>query len=135
MAASSRPKSSLGKISPLILALAIPALVLIFAVVVIVTRGGGRFGGIDAFPYSEYLHNPETLRGNTYLVRGKIESRLAYAEGKGSIIAVKLLSLGDGSVPVFVPEEPRRNLEVGQQFDIKVRIVRDTLVAEDMEKL
>ena len=130
-----KSKSSLGKISPLLLALAIPALVLIFAVFVIVAKGGGRFGGIEELPYESYLRNVETLRGNTYVVKGKIESRLGYTEGKGSVIAVKLLKLGEGAVPVFVPQQSGRNLEVGQLYNIKVRVERDTLVAQDMEKL
>lgn len=130
-----RHKFSPGKVSPLLLAFAIPAAVLVFAVIVIVVRGGGRFGGMEAFPLTTYLRDPETLRGNTYVIKGQIDSRLGYAEGKGAIIAVKLLDMDGGRVPVFVPEQSGRNLEVGQRFNIRVTVRRDRVEAEDMEKI
>ncbi len=126
---------SSGKISPLLLAFAIPAAVLVFAVVVIVVRGGGRFGGLEPFPYATYLRDAETLRGNTYVLKGQIDGRLSYAEGKGAVIAVKLLDMAGGRVPVFVPENSGRNLEVGQRFNIRVTVRRDRVVAEDLEKI
>jgi hypothetical protein len=126
---------SSGKISPMVLAFLIPVLVLIFAVAVIVTRGGGKFGGIEKFPLTTYLHDAETLRGNSYVMRGQIDSRLGFTEGKGAVIAVKLLENGDGRVPVFVPEQTGRNLEVGQRFNIRVTVRRDMVVAQDMEKI
>lgn len=125
-----------GKVSPLLFAFAIPAIVLVFAVVVIVARGGGKFGGLAVFPYEKYLGDAESLRGNTYLIRGEIDRRLASKDGRGAVIAVKLLDdTSHGRVPVFVPEQAGRNLDVGQRFNIRVTVRRDTIVAEEMEKL
>lgn len=129
------PKKSPGKISPLLLAFAIPAAVLVFAVIVIVVRGGGKFGGLEEFPLPTYLREPETLRGNTYVIKGQIDSRLAYDEGKGAIIVVKLLDMAGGRVPVFVPEKSAGNLSVGQRFNIRVTVRRDRVEAVDMEKI
>ena len=107
----------------MILAFAIPAVVLVFAVVVIVSRGGGKSAGSEKFPLTAYMHDAETLRGNSYVLRGQIDSRLGYTEGKGAVIAVKTLeSTGEGRVPVFVPEQAGRNLEVGQRFNIRVTV-------------
>lgn len=130
-----RPRFTAGKVSPLLLAFAVPALVLIFAGVVLVARGGGRLGGLEPLPYTKYRDDPETLRGNTYLVRGQIDRRLRHEEGKGSVVVVRLLDAGDRPVPVFVPEIEGRNLDPGQRYSIRVVVRRDVLVAEDMEKL
>jgi hypothetical protein len=135
MVTPSRFPGKAGKISPLILAFAIPAVVLLFAVIVIVVRGGGRFGSLEPFPYTTYLRDAETLRGNTYVIKGQIDGRLSYAEGKGAVIAVKLLDMVGGRVPVFVPEQSAGNLSVGQRFNIRVSVRRDMVVAEDMEKI
>ncbi len=129
------PASSPGKIPPLLLAFAIPACVLVFAVVVIVVRGGGRFGGLEPFPHAVYLRDAETLRGNTYLLRGQIDSRLAQDETKGSLIAVRTLDAAASRVPVFVPAGVGPNLAVGQRFKMKISVRRDMLTVEDMEKL
>lgn len=128
-------KKSPGRIAPLLLAFAIPVVVLLFAAVVIVVRGGGRFGGLDPFPYSAYLRDAETLRGNTYLLRGQIESRLGHDETKGSLIGVRMLDAAGAPVPVFVPLKFGGNLDVGQRFNLKVTVRRDMLSVEDMEKL
>ena len=129
-------RRSPGKVSPLVFAFAIPAVVLVFAVIVIVSRGGGKFGGLAPFPYDTYLRDSETIRGNSYLIRGEIDRRLGAADGKGSVIAVKLLDDGGkGRVPVFVPEKSGRNIEVGQRFNIRVTVRSTMIVAEEMEKI
>lgn len=135
LAPSSRRRNSPGKVSPLLLAFSIPAAVLVFAVVVIVVRGGGRFGGLEPFPYPAYLRDSETLRGNTYLLRGQIDARLRHLEGKGALISVRMLDAAGSRVPVFVPEQGGGNLDVGQRFNLKVSVRRDMLVVEDMEKI
>ena len=122
-----------GKVSPLVYILALPAAVLIFAAVVLVARRT-RVGDAEPFPYSAYLRDAEPLRGNTYLVRAQIESRVAYAEKKGSVYSVKLLDNTAGRLAVFVPESVRRDIEAGQRYDMRVVLKRDRLVVEAMEK-
>jgi hypothetical protein len=39
-----------------------------------------------------------------------------------------------GRVPVFVPADANQSFEVGQRFKFKVRLNRDLLLVEDLER-
>lgn len=122
-----------GKIPSLVFILAIPVAVIVFAVILLLVRRSG-VGDADPFPFATYTRDAESLRGNTYLVRAQIDARIAYAEGKGGVFSVKLLDASAGRLAVYVPESVRRNIEVGQRYDMRVTVRRDRLVVEALEK-
>lgn len=122
-----------GKISPTVYILAIPALVIAFAVGVLLMRRS-PVGEGEPFPYATYMRDAESLRGNTYLLSGQIDSRVFYAEGKAGLYVVKLLDGSGGRLPVYVPERVQRNIDVGQRFDFRVTLRRDRIEAEAMAK-
>ena len=124
-----------GSLSRKLLIGAVPVAVLVFAVTVIVSRGGDKFGGMPEFPLATYRAAPGTIRGNSYVIRGQIDSRLGYTEGKGALLAVKLLDASGGRVAVYVPAQDGRNLESGQRYNMRVTVKRDLVTVESMEKL
>lgn len=125
--------SRFGKITSYAYLLAIPAAVVLFAAVVLISRRSSVGDGAP-FPYAAYMRDAESLRGNAYVIAAQIDSRLAYSEGAGGVYVVKLLDASGGRLPVFVPESVQRDIDVGQRFDIRVSVRRDRLVAEKMAK-
>jgi len=76
------------------------------------------------------------MQGNVYRLDCQIEQQLSFVEGKGRILAVKPTETtrGAGRISVFVPIQGGNNFEVGQRYKFKVRVSRDLLVVEELEK-
>ena len=125
----------MAKPNPLLLALGIPAAVLIFVAVVLVSRQGGKFSDLPPFSPEAYRKDWATLQGNAYVFAGQVDRQLAYVEGSGRVLAVKPVdpAKGTGAVPVRVPAALGANFESGQRYNFKLRVRRDILEVEDLE--
>jgi hypothetical protein len=128
----------MSKVNPLFFALGIPVLVIVVLMAIVIPRfaGGGKFTDLSPFSVDDYRKDWATLQGNAYRFDCQIEKQLAYEEGKGRVLAVKPTDItrGSGRVPLFVPLSAGETFEVGQRFKCKVRVVRDLLVVEDLER-
>ena len=135
---SSPPLKSMSKINPLFFALGIPVVVIVLLVAIVLPRmnGGGKFGDLTPFSVDAYRKDWATLQGNAYRLDCQVEQQLAYVEGRGRILAVKPTdsSRGTGRIPVFVPIAAGDSFEVGQRFKCKLRVSRDLLVVEGLER-
>jgi len=125
----------MAKPNPLLLALGIPAAVLVFVAAVLITRQGGKFADLPPFSPEAYRKDWATLQGNAYVFAGQVDRQLAYVEGSGRVLSVKPVdpSRGAGAVPVRVPAALGANFESGQRYNFKLRVRRDILEVEDLE--
>jgi len=125
----------MAKPNPLLLALGIPLAVIIFVLVLLQSRSGGKFGSLTPFSPETYRKDWATLQGNTYVFACQVDKQLGFAEGTGRILAVKPIdtSRGVGSIPVRVPESIKANFESGQRYNLKLRVRKDVLEVEDIE--
>jgi hypothetical protein len=130
----------MSKINPLFFALGIPVVVIAILLFVVAQRmgGGGRFGDLSPLSVEAYRKDWATLQGNTYRLDCQIEQQLAFVEGRGRVLAVKPIDKDParslGRIPVFVPAGSTDSFEVGQRFKCKLRVTRDLLVVEALER-
>lgn len=125
----------MAKTNPLLIALGIPAAVLIFLGILLVNRQGGKFADLPPFSPETYRKDWATLQGNAYVFAAQVDRQLAYVEGAGRVLAVKPVDSvsGTAAIPVRVPAALEVNFESGQRYRFKLRVRRDILEVEDLE--
>ena len=117
--------------------LGIPVVVIVILVAIVVPRmgGGGRFADLTPFSVETYRRDWATLQGNSYRLECQVEQQLAFVEGRGRVLAVKPIGKDPvGRIPVFNPAGSADSFEVGQRFKCKLRVTRDLLVVEALER-
>ncbi|MEY2750972.1 MAG: hypothetical protein RLZZ550_943 [Verrucomicrobiota bacterium] len=132
----------MSKINPLVFALGIPFVVIAVLLFVVLGRSGGKFTNLSPFSLKSYRQDWTALQGNSYRLDCKVEQQLAFLEGKGRLLVVSPIVDRDkemdkanlGRLPVFVPADASQSFEVGQRFKFKVRLNRDLLLVEDLER-
>ena len=130
----------MSKINPLFFALGIPVVVIVILVAVVVPRmgGGGKFADLTPFSAEAYRKDWATLQGNAYRLDCQVEQQLYVVEGRGRVLAVKPIEKDitrpSGRIPIFVPFSANDSFEVGQRFKCKLRVSRDLLVVEGLER-
>ena len=143
-----------SKIRPLWVALTVGALVLAIAVGVLLQSGGGDpYRTVPELDLSDYLNNANSLRGNTYKVRGEIRQSLGDSRAKGRLVSVEVARTtarngnggtdgGNGNgggkdvLPVLVPPKlSYLNLQKGQRYTFELEVGdAGVLTAVDMKK-
>ena len=130
----------MSKINPLFFALGIPVVVIVILVAIIAPRmgGGGKFAELTPFSVEKYRNDWSSLQGNSYRLDCQVEQQLAFVEGRGRVLAVKPIEKDPtrpaGRIPIFVPAGSADSFEVGQRFKCKLRVTRDLLVVEALER-
>ncbi len=128
----------MSKVPPIFYALGIPVVVIMILLAVVLPRlaGGGKFADLSPFSVDGYRKDWATMQGNVYRLDCQIEQQLSFVEGKGRILAVKPTDTtrGAGRISVFIAVTGGNNFEVGQRYKFKVRVSRDLLVVEELEK-
>ncbi len=136
----SAPPLFMSKINPLFFALGIPVVVIVILVAIVAPRmgGGGKFADLTPFSVEAYRKDWATLQGNSYRLDCQVEQQLSFVEGRGRVLAVKPIEKDPtrpaGRIPVFVPVGSVDSFEVGQRFKCKLRVTRDLLVVEALER-
>lgn len=105
----------------------IVALFAFSSLLTLVACGRSEFSKLEPLPVGDYLRRPGDFLGNTYLLKGRIDSQIKWEEGVGRILAVKV----EGSparLPVFVPIEAGQNLHVGQIYQMRAGIREGGLI-------
>jgi len=126
-------RTSPGKINPILIAFLIPLVVIVAAIVFVVVRKASHNAG-DQFDYAAYIKAPDNLLGNHYNLDAQIDSQLAWDEGFGKLLVVKLVN-GGGRLSVFVPDKIAGNINVGQRFHMTVVIKDQGLInVESLDK-
>lgn len=97
------------------------------ALVALTGCGRGEFARLEPLPVGTYLLRPGDYLGNTYSLKGRIDSQIRWEEGVGRILALR----PEGSptrLPVFVPAAAGQNLHVGQIYEMRVVIREGGLI-------
>lgn len=130
----------MSKINPLFFALGIPVVVIVILVAIVAPRmgGGGKFADLTPFSAETYRKDWATLQGNSYRLECQVDRQLSYVEGRGRVLAVKPIdkdpSRATVRIPIFIPTGTSDSFEVGQRFKCKLRVTRDLLVVEALER-
>ena len=108
-----------------------PILLIGIAVAVIVVIAGGKilmskksasFADVTPLSVQDLLDNGNSLRGNEYMVEGKIDEKLRWTPGDGQIISIRVKSdTGEEIIPVLIPDKFNKlNMEREQRYAFKV---------------
>src|SRR5271156_441229 len=92
-----------------------PAWILAIVIFVVASMAGGYFlYNTASDPYrtlteldtDAYLQNSNSLRGNTYKLRGTIADSLAWSQSEGRLFSVEVeKSTGSDMIPLLIPPE------------------------------
>lgn len=115
------------KFNPIIIAFAIPAAAIIFALAFILLKKANVVSASEEFPYAAYMQSPKSVEGNSYMMRAQIDSQLAFQPGVGRILSVRIPS--GARLSVFMPDGKGGNLQVGQRYNLYVGIGNDGMIA------
>jgi len=96
-------------------------------------RGPDPMTGLTSLSTEEYLESSNALSGNTYKVEGTIDNRLDSWKSSDRLFSVQV-SEGGSFVPVLVPSSLEANIQRGQRYVFKVRVLENGLL-EVMELL
>lgn len=109
-------------------------LLLIAAVSCLVVANFGKpYRTLPEFPVEEFVQNSQALEGNTYRLRGQVESLILRKEGLGRVIS--LLAKDGVPVAAVVPSSVTTNLEKGLRVVAEVRVAKHgVLVMQEFVK-
>jgi len=130
----------MSKINPLFFALGIPVVVIVILVAIVAPRmgGGGKFADLTPFSVEKYRSDWSSLQGNSYRLDCQVVQQLSFVEGRGRVLAVKPIEKDStrptSRIPVFVPSGSADSFEVDQRYKCKLRVTRDLLVVEALER-
>ncbi len=96
-------------------------------------RGTDPMTGLSLLSTEEYLESSNALSGNTYKLEGTIDNRLDSWKGSDRLFSVQV-SEGGSFVPVLVPASLDANIQRGQRYVFKVRVL-ETGVLEVLQLL
>lgn len=99
----------------------------------LLNRGVDPLTGLTPLSTEEYLDGSNALSGNTYKVEGTIDNRLDSWKGSDRLFSVQV-SGGGSFVPVLVPASLEANIQRGQRYVFKVRVL-ETGILEVMQLL
>ncbi len=119
-------------LNPIIIAVAIPIVAIIFAVGSALYKRQATSNSA-MFPADAYIENPTSFFGNKYLLKAQVDSQLAYKEGAGRLLCVKMQN--GSRVAIIVPTEIGKNIQAGQKYGFDVEVMQDgSLVTRGLEK-
>jgi hypothetical protein len=90
---------------------------------------GGEKNPFDDVPklnVQQYMDNANSLRGNVYMLEGKIDEKLRWTPDRGQLVSVRVDDNGDSEViGVQIPAEFNHlNIEREQRYAFKVEITQ-----------
>lgn len=95
-------------------------------------RGTDPMTGLTPLSSEEYLESSTALSGNTYKIEGTVDDRLDnWRASDGRLFSVQISEAGS-FVPVWVPPTLETNIQRGQRYLFKVRVL-ETGVLEVLE--
>ena len=99
-----------------------------------ILSGCGKTSNLPEFEVDAYVSNPGNLTGNRYALIGNIDAHLEFEEGVGRLVSVRPND-GDPRLPVFIHDNLRTNVHVGQRYVFEVVVRKGGLIyVETMEK-
>jgi hypothetical protein len=93
---------------------------------------------IEALDVPAYLENSNSLRGNTYKMRGTVLNSLAWSASAGRLFSIEVGGEAKPDVlPVLIPSQFNHvNIQKGQRFMFKLQVdEKGILRASDLKKV
>jgi len=85
---------------------------------------GGAYRTTETLNPSNYYENANSLRGNTYLVEGRVGNSLGWNPEKGRLFSLVIRSDNrDWILPIFVPHDLQTlNIQKNQKYIVKAKV-------------
>jgi hypothetical protein len=98
--------------------------VLIFAGKSFFAKKPSRFGDMPKLSIEEFLQNGHSLRGNEYVLEGKIDGKLASNRAGTQVVSLQLdTPSGPEFIGVEIPADlDKLNLEREQRYSLRVKV-------------
>lgn len=101
---------------------------IILAVVAIVVAGkfllSGKsesFGDVSRLSVQDLLENGNSLRGNEYVIEGKIDEKLRWTPANGQVVSLRV-DTNKEIIPIRIPDEFKNlNIEREQRYTFKIQ--------------
>ncbi len=90
----------------------------------LLNRGTDPMKGLTTLIMEEYLESSNSLSSNIYKIEGTIDNRLDSWKGSDRLFSVQI-SEGGTFVPVLVPSTLEANIQRGQRYVFKVRVLEN----------
>ncbi len=115
--ASSRPNPGI------ILAVAAAIVVAVFAGKSMLGKKSASFGDVPALSVQDLLENGNSLRGNEYVVEGRIDEKLQWTVDRGQLVSLRVGTPGgDEFIGIEIPPEFNRlNIDTQQKYAFRVK--------------
>ncbi|MBC7978936.1 MAG: hypothetical protein H7Y36_00055 [Armatimonadetes bacterium] len=106
----------------LIVGIALVIVAAIFGGKFLMTKKSTSFSDVTPLAIQDLMDNGNSLRGNEYLIEGKIDEKLRWTASNGQIISLRVKSAGgEEIIPVQIPDKFNRlNIEREQRYAFKV---------------
>lgn len=104
----------------------------------LLTSKSASFSDVTPLAVQDLLDNGNSLRGNEYVVEGKIDEKLRWTPSKGQIVSIRVKSAGgEEPIPILIPDKFRKlNIEREQRYAFKVEFEQGGIpVAVDVSRL
>ena len=102
------------------------AVIIVAAVVVGKSFTGKKssgFGDIQTLPVKDLLENGNSLRGNEYVVEGKIDEQLRWTASRGQVVSLRVsTSSGEELIGIEIPPDfSKLNIEREQRYAFRIK--------------
>lgn len=115
--ASSRPNPVI------ILGVAAAIVVAVFVGKSMLGKKSASFGDVPALSVQDLLENGNSLRGNEYVVEGRIDEKLQWTVDRGQLVSLRVGTPGgDEFIGIEIPPEFNRlNIDTQQKYAFRVK--------------
>ncbi len=117
------PRRASSKTNPtLIVGILVVAICLFFAGKFFMSKKTESFADVPPLTVQQLLENGNSLRGNEYMIQGKIDAKLRWTPDRGQFITVRVENEGNEEiVPLQIPQEfSSLNIEREQSYAFKI---------------
>lgn len=106
----------------LIAGIAVAVAAVIFGGKFLLTKKSEAFTDVTPLEVQDLLDNGNSLRGNEYVIEGKIDEKLRWTPSNGQIVSIRVESSGGEEViPVHIPDKfSKMNIEREQRYAFKI---------------
>ena len=106
----------------LIAGIVIAVVAVIFGGKFLLTKKSTSFSDVSPLVVQDLLENGNSLRGNEYVVEGKIDEKLRWTPSSGQVVSIRVESSGGEEIlPITLPDKfSKLNIEREQRYAFKV---------------
>lgn len=122
----------------LIIGIIVAVITLFLAGKIFMTKKTATFSDENPLSVEELLENGNSLRGNVYMIQGKIDDKLRWTADRGQLVSIRVKTKsGEEILPIQIPQKfSKLNIEREQKYAFKVEFQQGGIpVATDISRL